>query len=80
MRLIQFDAPSPPSVLQCLDAPIPEPKSDEVLIRAHAIGVGIPDVLIRAETYSFMPRFQPLQALRVKPLRVAISCRILMQL
>jgi NADPH2:quinone reductase len=55
MRLIQFREPGPPSVLQCLDVPIPEPKPGEVLIRAHAIGVGIPDTLIRAGTYSFMP-------------------------
>jgi NADPH2:quinone reductase len=55
MRLIQFREPGPPSVLQCLDVPVPEPKQGEVLIRAHAIGVGIPDVLIRAGTYSFMP-------------------------
>ena len=55
MRLIQFRAPGPPSVLQCLDVPIPEPKPGEVVIRAHAIGVGIPDTLIRAGTYSWMP-------------------------
>jgi NADPH2:quinone reductase len=55
MRLIQFRAPGPPGVLQCLDVPIPEPKAGEVLIRAHAIGVGIPDTLIRAGTYSHMP-------------------------
>ena len=55
MRLIQFREPGPPGVLQCLDAPIPEPKPGEVLIRAHAIGVGIPDTLIRAGTYSHMP-------------------------
>jgi NADPH2:quinone reductase len=55
MRLIRFDEPGPPTVLQCLDVPVPEPKSGEVLIRAHAIGVGIPDTLIRAGTYSFMP-------------------------
>jgi NADPH:quinone reductase len=55
MRLIQFREPGPPGVLQCLDVPIPEPKPDEVLIRAHAIGVGIPDTLIRAGTYSWMP-------------------------
>jgi NADPH:quinone reductase len=55
MRLIQFREPGPPSVLQCLDVPIPEPKPGEVLIRAHAIGVGIPDTLIRAGTYSWMP-------------------------
>jgi NADPH2:quinone reductase len=55
MRLIRFHEPGPPSVLQCVDVPIPEPQTGEVLIRAHAIGVGIPDTLIRAGTYSFMP-------------------------
>jgi NADPH2:quinone reductase len=55
MRLIQFREPGPPSVLQSLDVPVPDPKPGEVLIRAHAIGVGIPDVLIRAGIYSFMP-------------------------
>jgi len=55
MQLIQFTAPGAPHVLQCLDVPIPEPKPGEVLIRAHAIGVGIPDTLIRAGTYGHMP-------------------------
>jgi NADPH:quinone reductase len=55
MKIIQFREPGPPSVLQILDAPIPEPKSGEVLIRAHSIGVGIPDTNIRAGTYSWMP-------------------------
>lgn len=55
MRLIQFREPGPPSVMQCLDVPIPEPAAGEVLIRAHAIGVGMPDCLIRAGTYSVMP-------------------------
>jgi NADPH2:quinone reductase len=55
MRLIQFREPGPASVLQCLEVPIPEAKSGEVLIRAHAIGVGFPDLLIRAGTYGFMP-------------------------
>jgi len=45
MRLIQFREPGPPAVMQCLDVPTPEPKSGEVLIRAHAIGVGMPDCL-----------------------------------
>jgi NADPH2:quinone reductase len=55
VKLIQFREPGPPGVLQCLDVPIPEPKPGEVLIRAQAIGVGIPDCLIRAGTYSWMP-------------------------
>jgi len=55
MRLIQFSEPGPPAVLRCLDVPIPEPGPGEVLIRAHAIGVGMPDCLIRAGKYSHMP-------------------------
>jgi NADPH:quinone reductase len=55
MKIIQFREPGPPSVMQCLDVPIPEPKAGEVLIRAQAIGVGIPDANIRAGTYAWMP-------------------------
>src|SRR5437764_4211054 len=55
MKLIQFREPGPPSVLECLDVPVPEPKPGEVLIAAQAIGVGMPDVLIRAGSYSWMP-------------------------
>jgi NADPH2:quinone reductase len=55
MKLIQIDKPGLPGVMQILDVPVPEPKSGEVLIRAHAIGVGMPDCLIRAGTYSWMP-------------------------
>jgi NADPH:quinone reductase len=55
MKLIRFHTPGPPEVLQCLDVPVPDPQPGEVLIRAHAIGVGMPDVLIRAGTYNWMP-------------------------
>src|ERR1700720_3710194 len=55
MKLIQVEKPGPPGVMQLLDVPVPEPKPGEVLIRAHAIGVGVPDCLIRAGTYSWMP-------------------------
>src|SRR5580658_3307133 len=55
VKLIQVDKPGPPEVMQILDVPIPEPKPGEVLIKAHAIGVGMPDCLIRAGTYSWMP-------------------------
>ncbi len=55
MKLIRFDRPGPPAVLQCLDVPVPEPGPGEVLIRAHAIGVGMPDAMIRAGVYPWMP-------------------------
>jgi NADPH:quinone reductase len=55
MKLIQFREPGPAAVLQCLDVPVPRPGENEVLIRAHSIGVGIPDTLIRAGSYNWMP-------------------------
>lgn len=55
MKIVQFTQPGPPDVLKYIDAPVPEPKAGEVLVRAHSIGVGIPDTRIRAGTYGRMP-------------------------
>jgi NADPH2:quinone reductase len=55
MKIVQFKTPGPASVLEYLDVPTPEPKAGEVLVRAHAIGVGMPDVMIRRGVYNWMP-------------------------
>ncbi|HUK60594.1 MAG TPA: zinc-dependent alcohol dehydrogenase family protein [Stellaceae bacterium] len=55
MQQIVFESPGPPSVLRCVERPVPEPAPGEVLVKAHSIGVGIPDTLIRAGTYNWMP-------------------------
>jgi len=66
------------TVPHCLDVPVPEPKPDEVLL-AHAIGMGLPDVLIRAGTYSFMSSLPatPSQELAgmVEKIGVAVTTR-----
>ena len=55
MKIVQFKTPGPASVLEYVDVPTPEPKAGEVLVRAHAIGVGMPDVMIRRGVYNWMP-------------------------
>ena len=55
MKLVQFKTPGPPSVLEYVDVPTPEPQAGEVLVRAQAIGVGMPDVMIRRGVYNWMP-------------------------
>ncbi len=55
MKIIQFKSPGPPAVLDYVEVPTPEPKEGEVLVRAHAIGVGMPDIMIRRGTYNWMP-------------------------
>jgi NADPH:quinone reductase len=55
MKIVQFKTPGAASVMEVVDAPVPEPKAGEVLVRAHAMGVGMPDIMIRRGTYNWMP-------------------------
>lgn len=55
MKKIQFTEPGGPEVLEYVDAPMPEPGEGEILVRAHSMGVGIPDTVIRAGRYRWMP-------------------------
>lgn len=55
MKIIRFTQPGPPEVLKYVNAPIPKPQTGEVLVRAHCIGVGIPDTRIRSGVYDWMP-------------------------
>jgi len=55
MKIVQFEQPGPAEVLRLVDVPMPKPAAGEVLVKAQWIGVGIPDILIRSGTYSWMP-------------------------
>jgi NADPH2:quinone reductase len=55
MKAVQLHAPGPPEALVYGEAPTPVPGDDEALVRAHAIGVGMPDVLVRTGRYAWMP-------------------------
>jgi NADPH2:quinone reductase len=56
MKAIQITKTGGPDVLEFIDLPQPEPGPDEVVIRAHAIGVGKPDVLFRTGVYRWTPK------------------------
>lgn len=55
MRTIRVHVPGGPEALVLEELPWPEPAPGEVRVRAEAIGVGRPDVLIRQGTYKWMP-------------------------
>src|SRR5690242_9568981 len=55
MKAIQISKTGGPEVLALVELPQPEPGPGEVVIRAHAIGVGKPDVLLRTGVYRWMP-------------------------
>jgi NADPH:quinone reductase len=55
MKVVLLRTTGGPEVLEVCEAPIPEPRDNEVLIKAEAFGVGQPDVLIRKGIYKWMP-------------------------
>ena len=55
MRAIQVQVPGGPESLISVELPEPQPGAGQVRVRAEAIGVGRPDVLIRQGTYKWMP-------------------------
>lgn len=55
MRAIQIFQPGGPEVLTEVEIPTPEPVPGEIRVKAEAIGLGRPDVLVRKGTYKWMP-------------------------
>ena len=55
MKAILLRRTGEPSVLQYTEVPTPVPGPGEVLVKAHTIGVSMPEVLVRRGTYAWMP-------------------------
>lgn len=55
MKAIQITQTGGPEVLQYVELPTPRPGPDEVLVKAHAIGVCMPETLVRKGAYNWMP-------------------------
>jgi NADPH2:quinone reductase len=55
MQVVRVHQPGGPEALCIEQLPLPTPGPGEVRVKAHAIGVGRPDVLIRQGTYKWMP-------------------------
>jgi NADPH2:quinone reductase len=55
MKAIRLERPGGPEALEYVDVPTPVPGPGQVLVKAHAIGVCWPEVLVRRGTYAWMP-------------------------
>lgn len=55
MRVVQVHTPGGPEALRLVDVPLPKPGPGQVRVKAHSIGVGGPDRLIRKGSYKWMP-------------------------
>jgi NADPH2:quinone reductase len=55
MKIVQFREYGGAEVLELVDVPEPAPGPGEILVRTEAIGVGVPDVLMRRGDYNWIP-------------------------
>lgn len=55
MKAIQIRRTGGPEVLEYVDVPTPRPGPSEVLVRAHSIGVNMPEVFVRKGVYRWSP-------------------------
>lgn len=55
MKAAIFRKPGGPEVIEFVDLPDPVPAADEVLVKMHAAGVGMPDMIIRSGNYPWEP-------------------------
>ena len=55
MKAVLVHTPGGVDALNYVDLPEPKPGPKDVLIRAEAFGVGVPDTLIRSGVYKWMP-------------------------
>ena len=55
MLAIEVQVPGGPEALLEVERPLPEPADGQVRVRALAIGVGRPDLLVRSGRYKWMP-------------------------
>ncbi len=76
MRYIECVGAGGPEVLRVAEAPRPEPRQGEVLIRVEAAGVNRPDLLQRAGKYPPPPGASPIMGLEVAGTNVATGERL----
>jgi NADPH:quinone reductase len=59
MKALQVSQPGPPEAMQLVDLPVPEPKSNEALVKIEAIGVNFIDIYHREGRYKLPIPFIP---------------------
>lgn len=65
MKQVEISGPGGPEVLNLVDGPLPDPGTDEVLIKVYAAGVNRPDVFQRQGKYNPPAGASPIPGLEV---------------
>ncbi len=76
MKAIQIMRTGGPEVLAYVELPTPVPGPNDVLVKAHAIGVNMPEVLVRRGTYAWMPPLPAIPGIEMSGVVVATGADV----
>ncbi len=78
MRAVEISQPGGPEVLKPAERPVPQPKSNEILVKVAAAGVNRPDILQRMGLYAVPPDASDLPGLEISGTVAAIGANVKM--
>ena len=76
MKAVLLDRPGPPEVLRYVEVPTPVPGAGQVLVRAHTIGVSMPEILVRRGEYGWMPPLPAIPGIEMSGTVAALGERV----
>ena len=76
MQAIQMQQPGGFDVLKLVELPTPSPGPTEVRIKAHAIGVSMPEVMVRKGIYHWMPPMPTVPGIEMSGVIDAVGAKV----
>ena len=76
MKAIRIETTGGPEVLDFVELPTPVGGPEDVLVKAHAIGVNMPEVLVRRGTYGWMPPLPAIPGIEMSGVVVAAGASV----
>ena len=77
MKAIQIQRTGGPEVLEYVDVPTPQPGPAQVLVRAHSIGVNMPEVFVRKGVYRWSPPLPVIPGIEMSGTVEAVTLTVL---
>ena len=76
MRAIRIHQTGGPEVLQIDEVDRPEPGPGQVLVKAHSIGIGLADQLVRDGRYPWMPELPTIPGIEMSGTIAAVGAGV----
>lgn len=77
MKAVRIEKTGGPEVLELVEVPTPVPGPGQALVKAHTIGVNMPEVLVRSGRYGWMPPLPVIPGIEMSGTIAALGADVL---